>query len=360
MALNYFDTRFLTDLILQRKTPRSFLRNAFFNQKETTFLTKEVDFPFMDGKRRIATYIRRNEQSQYVEKIGYNVTKVKPGLISLSDSCTVDDLLNVQPGEVIQFSQSNPRDMAVSALSTQLMQFDDMITRAEELQCKQALFDAAIDLKDINGVNVVDQISYTRNADNTLGIGSGLTAAWTDNTNGRPLDDLDIARRNIQKHSGEMADVVVFGETAWQLFINHPYVKDQLDNRRTLSPTDGILWQMQTDGAVYRGNVRGFQLFSYDEYYESQDSTGTDLTPFVPAKKVLMGASAAKTERLYGAVDLIQEGMNASSGIKLYAAPRVADSWVRKDPDIRKMRLQSAPLMAMRQPDGYAVLTVSA
>jgi hypothetical protein len=356
MAVNIFETRFLTDLVMQRKGSKSFLRNAFWNVAPTIFKTRHVDMPLWDSVRRIAYYIGSNNQSQYVDKEGYKTQAVVPSLISLSDSTTVEDLLRVLPGEIIQYSMTNPREDAVLALANQLAIYDDMVGRAEELQCRQALFDARTDFFDINGNPTEEAIEYDRNAENTMNTSDLTGSVWSDATNARPFDDEDKLRRIIQKHSGEVADVAVYGEVAWKDFQNTAQFKDRW-LPMAYTGNDPFIRQMEEDGAVYRGSFNGFKHFTYDEWYRDDISTGGDLVPYIPPLKVLLASSKAKTQKLYGAVDFIPEGDYSGTPIRqLFAAPRVVDSFTRKDPDIRKLRIQSRPLMAMRQPNAYGTL----
>ena len=232
-----------------------------------------------------------------------------------------------------------------------------MISRAEELQCRQALLDARTDFFDINGNPTEESIIYDRNAENTMATGDLTGATWSTVATARPLDDMDKGRRISQKHSGEVVDIAVFGETAWKDFQNTQQVKDRWSPMAFMGQ-DPFILQMQADGAVFRGEINGFKLFTYDEWYRDDIQTGGDLVPFIPATKVLLACSKAKTMKLYGAVDYIPEDYTGQAVRQLFAAPRVSDSWTRKDPDIRKLRVQSCPLMAMRQPNAYVVMTV--
>lgn len=358
MDVNIFETRFLTELVMQRKSAKSFLRNTFFNAAPTIFKTRTVDFPLWDGVRRLAYYTGRNAPSQQVNKIGYKTQSITPSLISLSDSTNVSDLLKVLPGEVIQYTPTSPREDAILKLADQYAILDDMVARAEEYQARQILFDARTDFYDIQGNPTEESVVYDRDTANAIGTGGLVGGTWTNATNARPLDDLDLIRRIIQKGSGEVADIAIMGETAWKDFHNTTQVKERWTPMAFLQ-NDPFIRQMQEDGGIFRGMIEGYKIFTYDDWYRDDQTTGKPLVEFVPKTKVLIGASQAKTAKLYGAVDLIPaDQINGQAISQLFAAPRVADSYTRKDPDQRVVRLQSAPLLAARQPNAYGVLTV--
>lgn len=349
MSVDLFNTRKLIKMVQQLPPEKSFFRSFYPDVR--TFETKEVDVDVYEGKRRKAVYVRRNEQATNVEKQGYYTDKMEPGLISLVDTTTAEDLLNRQPGEVVQYRAQEPREMAAERLAKDMAELDSMIGRAEEVQARDAFFDGVIRFTDENGNLTGDEIDFQRHNDLSMTTGELSNSTW-DNATATPLNDLDEARRRIQKISkGSVANLALFGETAWSEFINTTQVKDAFDNRRRFDDGNELVRQMIENGAIYRGHIDGFELFTYDEWYEDQVTGDPEDKPMVPAAQVLVMPMMPKTTALYGAVDRIEQGTN-----RLFALPRVPDSWVEKNPDKRLIRLQAAPLMATHVPNEFCVM----
>lgn len=349
--VNVFSTEFLLDLIMQAKPAKSFLLDTFFKNTES-FETEKVRCDLWDGKRRVAAYIRPGGQAQAVGKIGYETEDYAPPLLSPMDITTVEQLLRRQPGEVISRSRQTPRDQALFKLAQQLAELDDMITRAEEIQARDLLFTGKMTFKDVDGHDIGDEIDLGRDED----LDFTPTIPWTSLTTAQPFDDADEIRRRVQRLSGLMIDIAVVGADKWRQFSNMTQVKDKLFFNFQPISGDKMVMEMQASGAIYRGEMGGVKYFTYDEFHTQNDSTGQDDVALVPQDKVLYASSQAIASRLYGVVPKIDQNSNGETITKLYSDPRVPDSWTKKNPDARFVRIQSAALMMTHQRNAYAVL----
>ena len=70
----------------------------------------------------------------------------------------------------------------------------------------------------------------------------------------------------------------------------------------------------------------------------------------IPLNKVWIGSTNAKNTRLYGAIKDLKA---------LAAMPRFAKSWEEEDPSARYLMMQSAPLVALNQPDAFVSAVVA-
>ena len=86
-----------------------------------------------------------------------------------------------------------------------------------------------------------------------------------------------------------------------------------------------------------------FELEGYDEWY--LDDNG-DEQPMMPVDKILLGSTRTRNARLYGAIQDLDAGAD-------FAVSRYPKSWTEKDPSMRFVMLQSAPLVALLQPDAF-------
>lgn len=174
------------------------------------------------------------------------------------------------------------------------------------------------------------------------------TDRWSDAAS-KPDEDLRTWCNKVSKDSGLVPNVCVMGVDAWGAFVDHARIKDKLDNRRIEA---GKIDPMQLpDGVTYCGTFRDsgvfLDIYTYNSYYV--DDQGND-QPFVKVDKVLLGSSRAQNKRLYGAIQDLKAG-----NIK---TRRFFKSWETEDPSVRWILGQSAPLVAMLQPDAFLSATV--
>ena len=96
------------------------------------------------------------------------------------------------------------------------------------------------------------------------------------------------------------------------------------------------------------GFAEGMDIFAYDEWFYDP-ITDTEI-PLVPEKKILIGSTNARAERLYGAIHHVKAGWAAMA--------RFPWTWEDDDPGDRYVQLHSAPLISPHQVDAFYVATV--
>jgi len=321
--INIFDTRTMLKAMEQMKPPRTFLRDTFFPSVRT-FDTKKVDIDLRKGKRKMAPFVSPRVGGKTVERQGYRTDTYEPCLVAPDMITTADDLFKRLPGENL-YGGKSPEERAAEQLGIDLVELDDMITRREEWMCAQALLSGVINM-------VGEGINETIN----FGLTNEILAAerrWTAEGSD-PLADLKIWRRERIKASGITPNIAVMASDVIDIFINHPKVKGALDNRRIdLGKIDPMVLP---NGVTYYGYIKdvGLDIYAYDEWYLDDDGVEK---PMVPEGKVLIGSTNARTERLYGAVALVDQD-------KVYSAERVPRSWTQKKPSARFVQVMSRPL----------------
>lgn len=348
--INIYDTRTMLAVLNKRKPPRTFLRETFFGMAGSgrTFNSEEVDIDIIKGKRRLAPFVNPNHQGKLVEKPGYITRKYKPAYVKPKAVTTASEILKRQPGNIIYSPNEGPSTWAAQQLGRELADLDDMIIRREEWMVAQALLTGQIHVK---GEGVNEFLMFYMTPDQ-LPILTG-TAKWTDHTNARPLDDLKTWKR--QRSKALMSpSVAIFGLDAWDNFMACEQVigtdgggKNLFDMRKInigqIDPED------LGDGVTYCGRLKeiGIDIYTYEEWYVDDDS-GEEM-PMIPANKVMMGNPRARTEFLYGAI----KDLDA-----LAPVPRFPKQWDKKDPSVRMLMLQSAPLPVPTEIDAFLTATV--
>lgn len=352
MSISLFETRTMLQVISQLKRPKTFLLETFFPGTRT-FDTTNVDIDIYKGKRRLAPFVSPVMEGKVVEKLGYSTNSYKPPYVKPKMQTTAQEILNRQAGQVVYGNQSFA-ERAAAELGRNLGDLLDQITRREEWMAAQALNGGVIT---VTGDGVNDTIDFQMAAGHKI----TLTGAdkWSVNTSD-PVGDLTTWSRLCAQDSGIVPNTAVLGSSVAAALINR--LRDpnyntagQLSNiKLTLGQINP---QLLPNGATFIGTLTGpslnLDLYSYDEWYVD-DSDQTE-KPMVPVDKLFIGSTAAQNTRLYGAI----QDMNAveSMGAAMIAVPRYPKSWVTEDPGVRWLMVQSAPLMALNQPDAFVVAT---
>lgn len=342
-SISLLNTRTMLEALEELRTPNTFLLRKFFSaQRECT--TKAVDIDIYKGKRRVAAYVNRRAQGQVIDRAGYSTYTYEPPYVKPKMVTTVEDLLVRQPGEIVYSGNQNSASRAAIQLGKDLAELDAIITRAEELQAMQALFDGAVQVLDKDGEEVVADIDFQRSDSHTIDLTETGEVTW-DESGATPLEDIRTWKRLIAKDAGIGADIAILGSSVADEFLKNEDVRQKLDNRRM--EFGNLIMEAQELGVTLLGVIEGVAYYAYDEWYVDP-ATGTE-TELVPAKKVLLGSTKARCERVYGVIE-------DAEGV--FAVPRFPKTWTENDPSVRLLQLHSAPLVVPVQVDGFVVATV--
>ncbi|MGD9947526.1 MAG: major capsid protein [Desulfobulbus sp.] len=345
-VVDIFDTRTMLEAVEQMKRPGRFLRDTFFPGFRQ-FDTEAVDVDIVKGKRRLAPYVSPLAEGKVVERIGFATNTIKPGYIKPKIPTSAGDLLKRQPGEVLYQGGLGIEGRAQQQLGKDLAELLDMIDRREEWNAAQALNAGAVTMTVIgeSGDQAVS-VDFQMAAAHKITL-SG-TDLWSD-SGSDPIADLAEWARLIRKDSGINPTDVVMGGDACVAFLGNATVQKFMDMRKV--DLGMINPQQLEDGVTYVGTLKApslqIDVWTYDEWY-IDESTGTE-TNMVPANKVWLGSRRAQNSKLYAVI----QDMEAIEGGIAAAVQRFPKSWVTKDPSVRWLMIQSAPLMALNQPDAF-------
>jgi len=340
MSISMFNTRTMLKALEQVFPATTFLLNTFFQGVEKSE-SKYVDIDIYKGKKKLAPFVRSTQQGKFVERIGFTTKTFEPPYIKEKMVTTSDEILNNRAMGGNIYLGKTPQQRAAEQLMKDMEYLRELIIRREEWMASQVLETGIIPI-----VSDGYEAEIDFGMDATHIIATGDITVW-DDANATPLSDLLDWKRLIQLDSGLVPRIVVMGYDAWDAFIAHANVQTLLDNRRI------ALGQIEPrelpEGVEYQGDVHNLSIYTYGETYVS-DAEAT--TYYVPAKKIFMGCTNARTARHYGAIRDLESGFTP-----VQYFPK---SWVEKDPSSRILLVQSSPLVAMHQPDAFlcaAVLT---
>lgn len=336
--MDIFDTRTMLEAVEQMKPARRFLQQTFFNAGvPRTFASKTVDIDIVKGQRKMAPFVHPRLPGSTVLRDGYTSNTYAPPYIQPKLETTAELILKRAAGDN-PYATTTPLERAGIQLGKDLADLDDQIARREEWMCAQALSTGQIR---VVGEGVDDTIDFLMAADHKITLTTDVwTAASSD-----PIANLRTWKRKIAKDSGRTANVAVLSGEATDAFQSNDMVMKQLNTRRV--DLGLIVPQELPDGVTYLGylNDPGIDLYAYDEWYLDENG---DEQPMIAAGGLILGASNSRNAMLYGAIqdlEAIESGM--------VEAARFPKSWVTKEPSARWLKLQSAPLAGLLEPDAF-------
>lgn len=336
--MDLFDTRTMLEAVEQMPSARRFLLNTFFNgDNPVTFATKAVDIDIVKGKRKMAPFVHPRLPGSMSLREGIRSDTYTPPYIQPKRETTAELVLKRSAGDS-PYSPRTPLERAGNLLGKDLRDLDDEILRREEWMCAQALTTGRVR---VIGDGVDDTVDFLMEADHKITLGAGK---W-DSENADPIGNLRSWKRKIAKDSGRTANVAALSGEALDAFQSSSMVMKQLNTRRV----DMGLIKPETlpDGVTYLGylNDPGLDLYGYDEWYLDDDE---EEQPMIPSGGLILGATATRNAMLYGAIqdlDAIESG--------LVEAVRFPKSWVTPEPSARWLKLQSAALAGLLEPDAF-------
>ncbi|WNF36414.1 major capsid protein [Bacillaceae bacterium IKA-2] len=344
MAINIYDTRTMLAAIEMMMPVNTFLKSTFFSTPKP-FTTEHVDVEYKKGRRKMAPFVSPRIAGQVMDRQGFTTKTFKPAPIKPKRIITGDDINKRLMGENI-YSQRSAAQRAAELLAADLSEMDEAITRREEWMAAQVLFTGKVD---IVGDGVDSTLDYGFTNKETL---SG-TDLWSDKAASDPIADLKRWRIDVIKSSGITPDRVIMSSDVVDAFVEHPKVKEVMDNRRI------ILGQIQpqtlADGVTYIGAISslGLDIYSYDEWY--YDEVAKVEKPMVPEATLAIVSTRARSSMLYGAVTLTDA---QSNNFMTYEGSRIPDSWIQKDPAARFLQIHSMPLPVPHEVDSWFVAKV--
>lgn len=336
--MDIFDTLTMMEAIEQMPTPRRFLMDTFFNAANPeTFGTESVTIDIMKGQRKMAPFVHPTLPGSVSQRTGISSSTYKPPYIQPKRVTRAELILKRGAGES-PFSTRTPLERAGERLGRDLVELDNQITRREEWMCAQALTTGRIR---VIGEGVDDTIDFLMEDTHKVTLATGR---WN-TADSDPIGNLRQWRRLITKDSGHSANVAVLSAEAQDAFHNNDAVLKQLNNRRV--DLGMIKPELLPDGVTYLGylNDPGIDLYAYDEW--CLDDEG-DEQPLVPAGGLILGATGTANAMLYAA---IQDMAAIESG--LVEAARFPKSWVTEEPSQRWLKVQSAPLPGLLEPNAF-------
>lgn len=322
-----YSTNVLAAVVQNLKRPQSFLLDRFFPNVQTE-QSEEIHFDLEDEDISLAPFVSPLVAGKVMAQQGFTTKTFKPAYLKPKTPLDPNRPLKRAMGEQIGGGQYSPMQRQEMALNQELRSHIGRITRRLEVMASSALRTGAVNVSGENYPTV--NVDFGRDANNTVTLTGG--SQWGD-AGVNPLDDLQDWSDQLLLASGAGGFDVVMSVDVWKVFRSDANVKDRLDTRRVMD--NGMnLGAQQVEGGVYRGTIDGFNIFTYAGSYK--DESGT-VQKILPDGTVIVSSEAVMGYRAFGAIRDEEAGYQA--------VEYFAKSWVEKDPSVRYLLTQSAPLV---------------
>ena len=323
----------LIAVVQNLKRPETFLLQRFFPRviEETS---EEIHFDIEADARRLAPFVSPMVQGKIVEGQGYETRTFRPAYIKDKRVFDANRPMKRIIGEQISGTLS-PMQRQQALIAQELQDQLWMLMRRKEVMACEALRTGKTTVKGEGYPTVI--VDFQRSASHTKQL---LTTARWGETNVSPVDDLESWAEEILQDSGVAPTDVVIEIDAWKLLRADPKFKDAVELRRAgMSQVE--IGPMVEKQAVYIGNLGNLRLWRYQDWYVDPDTEVE--TPLLPQYQVIITSQALEGVQQHGAIRDEDAGYQATEWW-----PK---SWVEKDPSVRYLLMQSAPLMVPTRPD---------
>ncbi len=333
----------LGGIVANLKVPQTPVLTRYF-PAETRFDTEEISFDLIPGKRRVSPFVSPLVAGKIVESLGQSVRTFQPAYIKDKRPFDPNRPFKRAVGEQVGGNSLTPAERAQLHLAFEMQDQINMATRRFELMATEAIRLGSVTVVGDGYPSVT--VSFQRSAGNTIAALTG-TARWGQSA-ANPLDNLQDWALVGAQASGEWPKDVIMGTDAWKQFRKDPEVKARLLAINTMGQAMSQASAL-SDNMQYMGTLDGFNIFVYAGWYVDP-ATGSE-GPIWPVGAVSMAAPPPESGTEGGVEGVRLFGAIRDEELGYVATPYAPKSWSEKDPAVRYLMMQSAPLMAPLRPD---------
>jgi hypothetical protein len=325
--MDMFATAVLAALVRNLKRPQTFLLRKFFPLVDEQ-TSETIVFDVENGKRRMSPFVSPLVAGKVVQNQGYTTNSLKPAYIKDKREFKPGDSLKRMAGEQIGGNLS-PEQRRQAALMKAMQDQLDMLYRRLEWMASGAMKAAKYTVSG-EGYEPVE-INFGRAAGQTVALTS--SARWGE-SGVKPSANIKTWARTVLQGCGSSPTDVVMDPLACDLFMADEDVKESIktDFRGTRSELE--LAPYISAGGVYKGRWGQFDIWEYQDWYVDDNDTEQKM---LADYSVILGGADVQGVRHHGAIHDEEAGLQAMEFF--------AKSWVEKDPSLRWLLMQSAPLV---------------
>lgn len=323
--MDIFTTDVLNGVVRYLPTPTNFLLGRFFPNLQTE-TSEEIHFDMENGKRRIAPFVSPLVAGRIVEGQGYVAKTFKPAYVKDKRVFDANRPMKRAMGEQIGGSMT-PQARLEAMVRTELQDQTNMVNRRLEVMASEALRTGQITVS--GELYPTTVVNYGRPGGHTVTLAGA--SRWGQ-AGIKPLDNLETWNTTVLQASGANITDWVMDVEAWKLLRADADFQKLLDRFRGNATMEKI--SQEFEGAALVAQVPPWNFWVYQAWYVND--AGSEV-PMLPANTVIGGSPQIEGYQAFGAIRDEEAGYQA---LQYYAK-----SWVEKDPAVRFLLMQSAPLV---------------
>lgn len=349
-----FDTNVLVHVVRNLKLPSQFLLNQFFPntvEEETEFVSIDVDV----GLRRMAPFVSPLSEGKPVEGRKIQTNSFKPAYVK--DLRTPDFRKPVLRAIGERIGGNLSAEVRIQQnLALEMQDQVELVQRRLEWMAAQAMVYGAYTVSGDGYESVY--LNFARDPALTVDISStGSNTPWTATNIGTnqnpgtvsPSATIELAAQTVLQKSGRAPDRIVFTTATFNAFVLDLRIQQSVWYERSGDSHIELGGTPPVQGAVFKGNWNGYQLWVYNDWYVDQVqnvSWANGVTTItIPSGSTLVTGSTLATTNSQGISNGIAAGttvtvsgttatlstatIGASTGVTLsYEAPMVPPGYV--------------------------------
>lgn len=351
--MNPYDLITLLTVLSVQKTIKPFWGRWFTS--EIIFETAEIAFDKVnEDYRRLAPFVAPNVQGRIQKRKGSSIVSYAPAYVKPKDAVRPNEFFKRTPGEALITGSMTPEQRKNATIAKLLGEHRIKIDNRVEWMRAKALIDGMVTVEGKDYPKVT--IDFNRDASLTVTLTG--TAKWDEpsgTSTATPVEDLQLMRRKINDLTGDVARDYVFGPDAWALFYATLDPKELQNNEIRGSEGTISAFLDGLEGVEYAGDIRGvggaglMRCWVYSQKVLEDENTSV-LTDILDTNTVVLIGSGVQGVDCYGAI----EDLDSLVATKYF--PKIYDE---KDPSVRYLLTQSAPLPVPKQINCTAKLVVA-
>jgi len=355
------DTTVMLAAYKQEAQPTMFFSGMFRSPPRNFHNSKSVQYDITRSEEDISIAVqdlsvgaRSNSVDVYTNK------EIIPPIHKEKGPIEAHTLLDRMPG-VDPFMQVDFQSSAIEQGLNLARQLQRKILRAIELQAVQVLTLGVVTLTDGTGAPIysVDWKPKTTHFPTS-------TIGW-DQPLSTKLNDLRVLANTIRADGLSNPNMLIFGESALELFISDDAVQKRWDVER-MARDALVTPERRGSGGIYHGTVtighQRYDMWSYASRYKDP-VTGASV-PYMPDDKVIMASSEATLNATFGGIPRIGPPDPRVPGAltsRITIPEQMVDiqmnAWFSEDGETMNVQAGTRPLMVPTAIDTYGCLDIN-
>lgn len=344
--MDIYSTGYLARVVQSLKRTPAFFLNTFFPMVETSDEEKiYFDVELEGEKRRLAPFVHPLVEGKVVESLGYETRSFTPAYVKDKRVHNPSRAFKRVAGENIGTGQAlTAGERAELAIRRDVRDQTDIWTRRLEVMAVESILTGqeTVNMKMPSGPDKTVVVDFGRDPGQSIVL---TGAARWGQPGVVPTETIEDAALATLQLSGSSVRNIVMDPDAWKSFrANDPLLDKKLDLRRVVSGEINL--GLLPDHVTYKGNDGAYDYWVYADWYIND--AGTEV-PMLPSGTVC-GVGDIMGVRHFGAIK--------DHDANFMETEYFTKSWVQKDPSVRFLLGQSAPLIVPYRVNACFTITI--